>query len=185
MNIHQLSVSYEERQDRILLRLNTLDKQEFRFWLTRRMCLRLMPAIEQSVVRLEASQPGVAAPDPSAQKMLTEIKREAFLEKADFSTPFEAQAMQRPLGEEPMLITDVQLSLQKGGGLLLTFHEKSADAQVKSCQLNLQASLVHGMVHLIQQALVKAEWGFVTSEKSTSTTEPAAVMPEITPRYTH
>lgn len=185
MNIHQLSVSYEERQDRILLRLNTLDKQEFRFWLTRRMCLRLMPAIDQSVVRLEASQPGVAAPDPTAQKILTEIKREAFLEKADFSTPFEAKAVQRPLGEEPMLITDAQLSLQSAGGLLVTFREKSTDGQVKSCQLNLQASLVHGLVHLIQQALAKAEWGFTTADKSSSATEPASLVPDTPPRYTH
>jgi hypothetical protein len=67
MNIHQLSVSYDERQDRLLLRLNTQDRQEFRFWLTRRMALRLFPAIEQSVQRMEASQPGVAAPDTSSQ----------------------------------------------------------------------------------------------------------------------
>lgn len=183
MNIHQLSVSYEERQDRILLRLNTLDKQEFRFWLTRRMCLRLMPAIDQSVVRMEASQPGVAAPDPSAKKMLTEIKREAFLQKADFATPFEAKAEQRPLGEEPMLITDVQLSLLAGGGLLVTFQEKNIDAPVKSCQLNLQASLVHGLVHLIQQALAKAEWGFTTTAKTAA--EPADTELEPAPRYTH
>ncbi len=185
MNIHQLSVSYEERQDRILLRLNTLDKQEFRFWLTRRMCLRLMPAIDQSVVRLEASQPGVAAPDPSSQKMLTEIKRDAFLQKADFSTPFEAKAEQRPLGEEPLLITDAQLSLQASGGLLMTVQEKSVDAAVKSCQLNLQASLVHGLVHLIQQALVKAEWGFTTAPNVSAAVEPAALEPETPPRYTH
>ena len=52
MNIHQLSVHHEERQDRLLLRLNTKDQQEFRFWLTRRMTLRLLPAIEKTAVRL-------------------------------------------------------------------------------------------------------------------------------------
>jgi hypothetical protein len=144
-----------------------------------------MPAIDQSVVRLEASQPGVAAPDPTSQKILTEIKREAFLQKADFSTPFEATAEQRPLGEEPMLITDAQLSLQTGGGLLVTFQEKTVDAPVKSCQLNLQASLVHGLVHLIHQALAKAEWGFTTAAKTAATVEPAELPTEPTPRYTH
>jgi hypothetical protein len=57
MNIHQLSVNHDERQDRLLLRLNTQDQQEFRFWLTRRMTLRLMPAIEQSAVRLKRRNP--------------------------------------------------------------------------------------------------------------------------------
>lgn len=184
MNIHQLSVSYEERQDRLLLRLNTLDKQEFRFWLTRRMCLRLMPAIDQSVVRLEASQPGVAVPDATSQKMLTEIKRDAFLQKADFSTPFDAQAVQKPLGEDPLLITDAQLSLQSNGGLLITFQEKSVDAPIKSCQLNLQANLVHGLVHLIQQAVVKANWGF-TMVPGQAAGELADTAHEVPPRYTH
>eukprot|EP01030_Chromulinospumella_sphaerica_P002899 gene2899-2832_t len=77
-----------------------------------------MPAIDQSVVRLEAAQPGVAAADPAAKQMLTELKRDAFLQKADFSTPFEAKAQQLPLGDEPLLITDAQLNLQAGGGLL-------------------------------------------------------------------
>lgn len=79
MNIHQLSVHHDERQDRLLLRLNTQDQQEFRFWLTRRMTLRLMPAIQQSAVRLEAAQPGVAATDAPTQHLLTELKRDAFL----------------------------------------------------------------------------------------------------------
>ena len=184
MNIHQLSVSYEERQDRLLLRLNTQDQQEFRFWLTRRMSLRLLPAIDQSVARLEASQPGVAAPDTTSQKMLTELKRDAFLQKADFSTPFEAKAERKPLGEEPLLITDAQLSLQAGGGLLITFQEKSAEGAVKSCQLNLQASLVHGLIHLIQQALVKADWA-LTSTPAPVIVEPAAALTEEPPRYTH
>ncbi len=185
MNIHQLSVSYDERQDRLLLRLNTADRQEFRFWLTRRMGLRLLPAIEQSVLRMEANQPGVAAPDSTSQKMLTELKRDAFLQKADFATPFEDQATHRPLGDEPLLITDAQLTLQTGGGLLITFQEKSPDGQMKSCQLNLQTSLVHGLVHLVQQALVKADWGLTTASAPASTAEVSAAWPQEPPRYTH
>jgi hypothetical protein len=167
-----------------LLRLNTQDRQEFRFWLTRRMSLRLFPAIDQSVLRMEASQPGVAAPDTTSQKMLTELKRDAFLAKADFSTPFDSAAEHRPLGEEPLLITDAQLSLQTGGGLLVTFQEKSSNAPVKSCQLNLQASLVHGWVHLMQQALSKADWGFGAPETAPvfDASSPPTQEP---PRYTH
>lgn len=183
MNIHQLSVSYDERQDRLLLRLNTQDRQEFRFWLTRRMALRLFPAIEQSVQRMEASQPGVAAPDTSSQQMLTELKRDAFLQKADFATPFEDQAAQKPLGETPMLITDAQLTLQACGGLLITFQEKSPDAPLKSCQLNLHPPLVHGLVHLVQQALGKADWG-VTMASAPLAEITTSLTPEL-PRYTH
>jgi hypothetical protein len=123
-------------------------------------------------------------PDATSQKMLTEIKRDAFLQKADFSTPFDAQAVQKPLGEDPLLITDAQLSLQSNGGLLITFQEKSVDAPIKSCQLNLQANLVHGLVHLIQQAVVKANWGF-TMVPAQAAGELADTAHEVPPRYTH
>ncbi len=183
MNIHQLSVHHDERQDRLLLRLNTKDQQEFRFWLTRRMTLRLLPAIQQSTVRLEAAQPGVAATDAPAQQLLTELKRDAFLQQADFATPFETRATQWPLGAEPLLITDAHLTIKQGGALEMAFEDKSDAAQVKSCQLHLQVSLVHGMVHLIRQASEKAEWGLL-GMPAIATEASTAVISE-PPRYAH
>jgi hypothetical protein len=183
MNIHQLSVHHDERQDRLLLRLNTQDQQEFRFWLTRRMTLRLMPAIQQSTVRLEAAQPGVAATDAPAQHLLTELKRDAFLQQADFATPFDNHATQWPLGAEPLLITDAHLTLKPGGALEMAFEDKSDAAQVRSCQLHLQVSLVHGMVHLIHQANEKAEWGSLGFPAIATEASPAGTSKP--PRYTH
>jgi hypothetical protein len=183
MNIHQLSVNHDERQDRLLLRLNTQDQQEFRFWLTRRMTLRLMPAIQQSAVRLEAAQPGVAATDAPSQHLLTELKRDAFLKKADFATPFENRATQWPLGAEPLLITDAHLTIKPSGALEISFEDKSDPAQARACQLTLQVSLVHGMVHLIQQASEKAEWVAVVS--AAKATDTGSVTPPEPPRYAH
>ncbi len=160
MNIHQLSVSYDERQDRLLLRLNTQAGQEFRFWLTRRMAIRLLPAMDQSIVRLEAAQPGMAAADAPTQHMLTELKRNAFLQTADFSTPYSAEPQQLPLGDEPFLITDAHLTLQANGSLQIIFQKKMAGA-TPSCQLTLQVTLVHGMIHLIRQCMANADWGLV------------------------
>jgi hypothetical protein len=183
MNIHQLSVNHDERQDRLLLRLNTQDLQEFRFWLTRRMTLRLMPAIEQSAERLEAAQPGVAVTDVPSQQLLTELKRDAFLKKADFATPFENRATQWPLGAEPLLITDAHMSIPPGGALEISFEDKSDPAQARSCQLHLQVSLVHGMAHLIRQASEKAEWSAVSSP--VPATEAGPVLAPEPPRYAH
>lgn len=183
MNIHQLSVSHDERQDRLLLRLNTQDQQEFRFWLTRRMDLRLIPAIEKSAERLEAAQPGVAAVDGPSQQLLGELKREDFLNHADFATPFDNQATQWPLGPEPLLITDAHLSINAGGALDISFEDKSDPAQVRTCKLHLQVSLVHGMVHLIRQASEKAQWMLGSSQIKSAA--PEAVPPQEPPRYAH
>lgn len=183
MNIHQISVHHDERQDRLMLRLNTQDRQEFRFWLTRRMTQRFMPAIEQSAARLEAAQPGVAATDSTSQQILTELKRDAFLQKADFATPFDTQASLRPLGEEPMLITDAHLSILSRGALQISFEDKSDPQQLKSCQLHLQVSLVHGMIHLMQQAAEKAQWSL--SGTPSDVNEHAKPSEKEAPRYTH
>jgi hypothetical protein len=67
--------------------------------------------------------------------------------------------------------------------LEISFEDKSDPAQARACQLHLQVSLVHGMLHLIQQAIEKAEWGSLGS--SAKLTDPATVTPPEPPRYTH
>ena len=78
MNIHQMSVQYDERQDRLAVRVSNQEQQEFRLWLTLAMTLRLLPHLRASVVRLESSDPQVMATDTTAQQMLAELKRENF-----------------------------------------------------------------------------------------------------------
>lgn len=159
MNIHQMSVNYAERQDRLMLRVNTQGGQEFRLWLTRRLTGRLMPHLQACVVQLETRNPQVMVSDPAAQHMLTELQRETFLEKADFKTPFTSQAPQLPLGEEPILVTDVQLNMHSSGTLNVVFQDQSGEgASGRSCQLGLQSSLLHGLLHLMGQAVQQANW---------------------------
>lgn len=159
MNIHQLSVNYEDRQDRLLLRVNTQSGQEYRLWLTRRLTARLLPHLQTCVVQLESLNPQVMVTDASAQQMLTELQRETFLQKADFQTPFNSQDPTLPLGQEPILVTDVQLNLQNNGTLNVVFQDKSTnDTAQRSCQLGLQSALLHGLLHLIDQALKIANW---------------------------
>lgn len=143
------------------MRLNTQAAEEFRFWLTRRLTLRLLPALEQALGRLESSQPGMMAHDPAAQQILTDLKRDAFLQQADFKTPYAEKPQQLPLGDEPMLVTDVQLNLQ-GKGVQITLQDKGGTpGQSLSCQLHLPPQLLHGLVHLIRQAMDRAQWGGV------------------------
>lgn len=158
MHIRQLNVSHDPRQDRLLLRLNTATAEEFRFWVTRRLSLRLLPALEQTSSRLESSGHWIMAPDPQSRQILNELKRDEFLNKADFQTPYAEEHQHLPLGEEPMLVTDVHFQ-QQGPGLLLTLQDKGgATATARSCHMQLEASLLHGLIHLLRQAMDRAEW---------------------------
>ena len=177
MQIHQLNVSHNDRQDRLLLRLNTQTGQEFRFWLTRRLTLRLMPVLLQTVGRMESNTPQMVATDPASQQILSDLKRDAFLQQADFKTPFSEQAQQLPLGDAPMLVTDVHLQLM-GMGMQLTLEDKdAASGQTRSCQLQLQASLVHGLIHLLQQASSAAHWQANSPADASSPMQEAGLAP--------
>ena len=158
MQIHQLNLSHDERQDRLLLKVSTQGTEEFRFWLTRRLTLRLMPALQDCVSRMEANQPGVMAADTDSKQLLTQLRRDAVLQQTDFATPYTPLPRSFPLGDAPMLVTEIQLQLQQAG-LQMVLEDKHEDqAQTHSCQLQLPASLVHGLIHLLLQVSGQAQW---------------------------
>lgn len=166
MNIHQLSVNYVNEQDRILVRINTTAGEELRLWLTRRLALGLMPVLskvvaEQTVSQETAKTPGIApaAADPETKKMLAEFKKEETLQKADFKTPYRSQAAALPLGAEPLLVTEVNVTPLPSGQLQMSFQEKLPGApQPRGFQMALESQLTHGLLHLLEKALVVSQW---------------------------
>jgi len=125
MNIHQLSLLHDPIQDRILLRISTTEREEIRLWLTRRLTLGLQPYLQRASVDLIAKEASVetALPTPQAKEMLAEFKQQENLQKADFATPYE-EPVKFLLGENPLLVTDIQISPQNDGTLVLGFQEK-------------------------------------------------------------
>ena len=88
MNIHQLNVQYDERQDRLLVRVKTVQEQEVRLWLTRRIGVKLVEPLMTTVSRIEALDPAVTLADEASRKILVHLKQEDFLQKADLQTPY-------------------------------------------------------------------------------------------------
>ena len=174
MGIHQLSLSYDDKQDRLLLRVSTLDAEEFRFWLTRRMTERLGPALQQAVQRLDALQPGLVAADERSRQLVSNFRHDDIIRHADFRTPYTPQAT-LPLGESPMLLTDVNMRLQ-GQELHLELIDQSGPAK-RQCEMQLNSQLVHGWLHLMAQVGQQALWGLAPVEDSTTAPEANAETP--------
>jgi hypothetical protein len=166
MNIHQLSVNYLQEQDRILLRINTTDGAELRLWFTRRLTLGLTPLLTRIVADMVATQEALASPhilaaaaDAQTKALLAEFKKEESLQKSDFTTPFKAQPAQLPLGGEPLLVTEVNLTPLPGGQLQMAFSEKLPNApHPRNFQITLEANLIHGFVHLLEKAFAASQW---------------------------
>ena len=79
MQIHQMSVSYLPEQDRILMRVNTVEGEEMRMWLTRRLMVGLWPLLSklltEHLLKLESAGASLAGATPELKKMLAEFRK--------------------------------------------------------------------------------------------------------------
>ncbi len=159
MDIHQISVHFDERNDRLLMRVNTLDAQEMRLWLTRRISTRLAGPLQTAITRMESGQASIAAPDAQAKALLTELKHQEFLQKADLQTPYSAEKPTLPLGPEPMVVTEITIHIQGHQGAQIVFQDAGEPGiPARSCTLQMKPPLVHGMLYLLTNAMVVAQW---------------------------
>lgn len=171
MNIHQLSVTYLPEQDRILARVNTTAGEEMRLWLTRRLMVGLWPllskAMSSHLLRLEAAGTSLDAADDDMKKMLADFRKEEFMQHADFETPYDEKKQTLPLGQEPLMVTDVDAAPLPTGRLRLSFNEhlpgKAVPAGEKPSeprrfQMEMEPRLMQGLLHLLEQALAQSGW---------------------------
>src|SRR6266498_3866840 len=163
MKIHQLSVTYLAEQDRILMRVNTAAAEETRLWLTRRLMLGLWPLLSKlltkHLLKLEAAGTSLETADEDLKKMLADFRKDEFLKQADFETPYQENQPQLPLGEEPLLITDVDASPLPNGQLRLGFNERPiSEGKPRSFRMEMEPKLMQGLMHLLEQALARSQW---------------------------
>lgn len=188
MNIHQLNVQYDERQDRLLVRVKTVQEQEVRLWLTRRIGIRLVEPLMTTVSRIEALDPAVTVADEESRKILVHLKQEEFKQKADLQTPYCSSTKPAPLGELPMLVTEVTIHLHSNGLTQLVIKDGGDEGQeARICTLNLQSFMVHGLLHLLQQAVHRSQWldPIETPEQDESPAEAAHARHNKKKIYTH
>lgn len=167
MDIRQISIRYRQDHDRILVDINTGAGAEVQVWLTRRMSLRLWPLLNRVVIDhfaipSDAKTDGfvnLAAMDTQTKTMLADFKREEVMQKADFSTPYQSGATLHPLGQNPLLVTEVNLTPFGNGQLQLNFNEKLEEpASLRGFQMDLSTELVFAVIKLMGHALEQSQW---------------------------
>ena len=71
--LHQVHVEFAPAEDRILLKLNTMDREELRFWLTRKFVKTFWDTLQKL---LAESGRAAAQPDPALKKAMVELDQE-------------------------------------------------------------------------------------------------------------
>lgn len=161
MNIHQVNVSYSAEQDRLLIRINSLNGEEFRAWLTRRLTLKLLPHLgktAQAQIEQQFQPPAAGTPLPEQkEQMLQNFKKEAAVYDGDFQTPFKEKAAALPLGEDPLLVTELSFTPLADAKLQVTLLERLPGKQ-RDLQLVMDPALTQGLLRLLSQSLKASGW---------------------------
>ncbi len=166
MNIHQVSVSYVLEQDRLLIRISGKEGDELRAWLTRRLALGLLPVLNQTageqMAKVAGAAPSAASLEDKRQHMVAAFEKEASLRKGDFETPYQAQPhapVDVPVGSEPLLLTEVKITLMGNGQLRLQMFEKfPGQDNSRNFQIMMDAALSNGLLQLLHQGLQQSRW---------------------------
>lgn len=156
VDIHQMQVGYDAAADRLLWRLRTGGGEIVGVWLTRRMMQRLWPPLQAAVAEAGIARitPGSTVL-PEARAMLAQAVRERPLPAANFEQPFDDRAKALPLGTEPLLAAEVDLTRGPGRVALRVREAGSA----RSLDVALSEELATALVRLLDRALAAADWG--------------------------
>jgi len=184
MNIHQVNVSYVGEQDRVLLRINSVGGEEFRIWLTRRMCLQLLPVLDkssQNQLQAQLPPPNPAAPLPQQrEQILQNFQKEAAAYGGDYKTPYKDQPAALPLGEEPLLVTELNLTPLKDGKLQMALLERLPQRK-RDMQMTMDLTLTQGLLRLLHQAILSSDWLQAPAALQLTAASPAAGAEEAEP----
>jgi hypothetical protein len=154
--LSQIQVTFSETEDRLLLRLNTQTKEEFRFALTRRFVKRLMPALNRSFENI----PEIAAQTSISNKeAIKSFEREKVSQQTDFNTPFSDAVESFPLGEPAILVSHAKLVPQAEGNFMLALK----DEKNKGIDFTFKTDVLYLLHSLLQETLQKTDWDLTTS----------------------
>jgi hypothetical protein len=151
MAIHQIQFQYDQHEDRLLLRVSTTEGDEFRFWLTRRFTGQLWGLLVNMLGWDDAVRQQF---DDDARRNVLEIQHEGYGQQGDFSKKFEDVPRRLPLGDAPILLARAKGTKGKDGLQVVSLHPH----QGQGIDLTLDTKLLHIIVRLLRQAVMKAEW---------------------------
>jgi hypothetical protein len=151
--LHQMTAEFVPAQDRILFRVNTREKHEYRVWLTRRLVKKLWGVAVKSFELIpEVAQQA----QPRVKGAVLSMKHQQAVQSADFSQKHEAGGTppaDMPELEQPLLCVGARIR-RHDKGIEVSF----LTAENKAINLNMNEEMLHALCHILQGAADKAGW---------------------------
>ncbi len=152
MSISQFNAMYDNQQDRILFRFNTHKQEEYRFWLTRFMTMKLIQTIEGlNQKKIETKH------NPQIAQVIQEFQADAVQKTTNLKETFQAEK-NFPLGPSPILITG--FSVQAKGEAFAFSLQLDGD---KKLGFHVLDKVTQSLIFLLKKTAVeKAQWNLMT-----------------------
>lgn len=151
-SISQLNLDYDPLADRMLLSISTSDRQEFQIWITRRFLNILWPVL----IKVLESDPAVKTHSESqTRKAVMSLRHEKAVSDTNFSEPYASTpAVERPLGDQPLLPASAKLRGLETASSVLALH----GADGRGVELNTNSQIMHSLCSLLVRVAARAEW---------------------------
>lgn len=153
-----MQLSYVSTEDRLLFRMNTKARQEFRFWMTRRYVSILWNTLSKMVnenreVKPERLVPKEKLHDALVESAKAEIDHKEKVAKADFETAYQ-ESTYLPLGEAPAILFSVGVKQNPEGQSMVCMHPEKG----QGIEMVLNDQILHSLCKLIADTTTKAAW---------------------------
>jgi len=141
--LHQINITYIDKEDRLLMRATTKNGDEYRIWFTRRYASLLMDILNKGM----HERGGMTTLGSTPQT--TQMIKGGALEK-----PFENDKRNYPLGEKGVLGFGIKTNIGEDKVIKLQLLPENGQGMT----LNLNDALLYMFHNLLSQAIAKADW---------------------------
>ena len=147
MTIKQFNANWVRHQDRILLRFNTLQDQEYRLWLTRH---NLKGLLEDAQKLIQSSIGKTHRPEVA--ELIEGFQKQKIQNKIVSGVGF-THSKSYPLGEKPLLITNINVL---SDSRLVKVSFQLVSKQKVEVPMNIKA--LQSLVYLLEKSQETAGW---------------------------
>jgi len=156
--LHQVHVEYAPAEDRLLLKFNTVNREELRFWLTRKFVKSFWDALQ----KLLGDTGGAGTfSDPVLRKAMVGLEQERAAPADRFRQPFAEKPSKFPLGEAPVLVIGFTYGQpQRIGGTGRIAFETESGHEVT---LPADSTLLHSLSKMLLGINAKTGWDLALS----------------------
>ena len=151
-SLHQITMTFNPEEDRMLLRVSTTAGSEYQLWLTRRFVRVLWGALISTMERHPELKKTL---QPEIREAMIGMRHQEAVATSNFKKPHEQSKRNLTSNTGPLMVTSGSVTPLKNGTTKLTF--KTLDGQ--GINFTLDENLLHAVCHLIITSSQKADWG--------------------------